>query len=173
MAGASQAATRYRRTSCASVSTTSPPIDGIINQLIEAEEEFWDRVQAGVAPEPNWQSAATTRLLKDLYPGTNGQVVRLPEIAQKYQDVMDDANEQKLMYEKVVTGCKNRIAMMMGEASVALLPDDTAITRKEQTRKEFVSPASKFMVSRRVKTLPKLATDAIESGTVLTIEDKS
>lgn len=149
------------------------PIDGIINQLIEAEEEFWDRVQAGVAPEPNWQSAATTRLLKDLYPGTNGEVVQLPDVAQKYQDVMDDANEQKLIYEKVVAGCKNRIAMLMGEASVGLLSDGTAITRKQQKRKEFVSPASEFMVSRRVKTLPKLATDAIDNGTVLTIEDKS
>ena len=149
------------------------PIDQIIEDLIDAEQEFWDRVQNEVAPEPNWQSAATTRLMKNLYPGTNGEVVQLPEIAQKYQDVMDDSNEQKLIYEKVVTGCKNRIAMLMGETSIGLLPDGTAITRKEQARKEYVSPASKFMVSRRVKTLPKLATDAIEAGTVLTIEDKS
>lgn len=149
------------------------PIDGIINQLIDAEEEFWDRVQTGVAPAPNWQSAATTRLLSRLYPGTNGQVVRLPDVAQKYQDVMDDANEQKGIYDKVVVGCKNRIAMLMGENAVGLLPDGTAITRKEQSRKEFVSPASKFMVTRRVKTLPKLATDALDQGTVLTIQQEN
>lgn len=149
------------------------PIDEIINQLIDAEEEFWDRVQAGVAPAPNWQSAATTRLLSRLYPGTNGQVVRLPDVAQKYQDVMDDANEQKGIYDKVVVGCKNRIAMLMGENAVGLLPDGTAITRKEQSRKEFVSPASKFMVTRRVKTLPKLATDALDQGTVLTIQQEN
>lgn len=146
------------------------PIQYIIDNLIEAEEEFWDRVTHGVPPEPQWQSAATTRLIKNLYPGTNGQVVQLPDVAQKYQDVMDDANEQKLVYEKVVAGCKNRLAMLMGEASVGLLSDGTAITRKEQTRKEFISPASKFMVSRRVKTLPKLATGAIESGTVIAHE---
>jgi putative phage-type endonuclease len=146
------------------------PIDGIINQLIEAEEEFWDRVQAGVAPEPNWQSAATTRLMKDLYPGTNGQVVQLPDVAQSYQDVMDDANEQKNMYDKIVIGCKNRLAMLMGENSIGLLPDGTAITRKEQKRKEFIVEATSFMATRRVKTLPKLATDAIEQGTVLQLE---
>jgi putative phage-type endonuclease len=146
------------------------PIESIIEQLIDAEQEFWDRVQAGVAPEPDWQSAATTRLLKDLYPGTNGQVVELPDVAQKYQDVMDDANEQKLIYDKVVIGCKNRLAMLMGECAVALLPDGSAITRKEVTRKEYTVAESKYIDTRRVKKLPKLAEDAIAAGTVMTLE---
>ena len=150
------------------------PIESIITDLVEAEEEFWDRVQNKVAPDPSWQSAATTRLMKNLYPGTNGEVLQLPEVAQKYQDVMDDANEQKGIYDKVVVGCKNRLAMIMGESSVGLLPDGSAITRKEQKRKEFTVEATSFMATRRAKTLPKLATDAIEAGTVLTItgEDK-
>lgn len=148
------------------------PIQHIIDTLVEAEQEFWDRVEHGVAPEPQWQSAATTRLLKDLYPGTNGQVITLPDVAQKYQDVMDDANEQKLIYDKVVIGCKNRLAMLMGECSVALLPDGTAITRKEVTRKEYTVAESKYIDTRRVKTLPKLATDAIEAGTVIPHDSK-
>jgi putative phage-type endonuclease len=146
------------------------PIESIIEQLVQAEEEFWDRVQHGIAPEPDWQSAATTRLLKNLYPGTNGMVIQLPDVAQKYQDVMDDANEQKLIYDKVVAGCKNRLAMLMGECAVALLPDGTAITRKEVTRKEYTVAESKYIDTRRVKKLPKLAEDAIEAGTVLSLE---
>lgn len=149
------------------------PIEDIINKLIDLEGEFWDRVQAGVPPEPSWQSAATTRLIKALYPGTNGQVVQLPDIAQKYQDVQDDANEQKLIYEKVVTGCKNRIGMLIGEASVGLLPDGSAITRKLQKRKEYTAPETEFMAVRRTTRLPKLATDAIENGTVKLIGEDS
>jgi putative phage-type endonuclease len=145
------------------------PIEKIISDLVEAEEEFWDRVQAKVAPEPSWQSAATTRLMKNLYPGTNGQVIELPKLAQKYQDVMDDAVTQKNIYEKIVVGCKNRLAMLMGENSVGLLTDGSVIVRKEQSRKEFTTAANKFMVSRRTKTLPKLATDAIADGTIITI----
>jgi putative phage-type endonuclease len=148
------------------------PIESIISQLVEAEEEFWDRVTAQLPPEPQWQSAATTRLLKELYPGTNGQVIELPEIAQSYQDVQDDAAAQRLVYEKVVAGTKNRLAMLMGEASVGLLPDGTAITRKEQTRKEFTVSESKFIAVRRVTKLPKLATDAIEQGTVIEIGEE-
>lgn len=147
------------------------PIFEIIEQLIEAEQEFWDRVQAGVPPEPNWQSAATTRLIKSLYPGTNGQVVRLPEVSQKYHEVMNDAQEQVKLFSGIVDGCKNRIAMLMGEASIGILPDETAYVRKEQSRKEFTVAETSFMTTRHVKKLPADAVKAIEAGSVITIEE--
>jgi len=149
------------------------PIEKIINDLIEAEQEFWDRVQNKVAPTPDWQSAATTRLIKGLYPGTNGQVVMLPDVAAKYHDVMKDAAEQRNIFDKVVEGCKNRIAMLMGEAAVGVLPDWTAYTRKEQTRKEYTVKENTFVVTRFASKLPVSASKAIEDGTALTIEDKS
>ena len=149
------------------------PIEEIISQLVEAEEEFWDRVQAKVAPEPDWQSAATTRLIKNLYPGTNGQVVQLPEVTQKYQDVLKDAQEQAKLFGGVIDGCKNRIAMLMGEAAVGILPDQTAYTRKEQKRKEFTVAENTFIATRHTTKLPVAAANAIAEGTVLSIEDKS
>lgn len=148
------------------------PISEIIDQLVDAEQEFWDRVEAGVPPEPEWQSAATTRLIKALYPGTNGQVVGLTDLAQKYHDVLTDANEQRLMFEKVVDGCKNRIAMIMGPNAVGVLPDGTCYTRKLQKRKEFTVAATEFMVTRHTKTLPKNAVEAIEQGTLIEIEEQ-
>lgn len=148
------------------------PISEIIDQLVDAEQEFWDRVEAGIPPEPQWQSAATTRLIKALYPGTNGQVVGLSELAQKYHDVMTDANEQKLMFEKVVEGCKNRIAMMLGANAVGVLPDKTCYTRKLQKRKEFTVPETEFMVMRHTSRLPKNAVEAIEQGTLVEIEEQ-
>lgn len=145
------------------------PIQNIIDQLIEAETEFWDRVTTGVPPAPQWQSAATTRLIKNLYPGTNGQVVMLPDVAQKYHDVSKDAAEQRNIFDNVVEGCKNRIAMIMGEASVGVLPDHTAYTRKLQKRKGFEVAETEFMVTRFASKLPVNAQKAIEDGTVITI----
>lgn len=147
------------------------PLQHIIDQLIEAEEEFWDRVENGVPPEPQWQSAATTRLIKSLYPGTNGSVVALPAVTQKYQDVLKDAQEQAKLYDGIVTGCKNRIAMLMGEAAVGLLIDGTAYTRKETNRKEFTVAASSFMATRHVTKLPVAATKAIEANEVIKLEE--
>lgn len=143
------------------------PIQDIIDQLIEAEEEFWDRVTTGVAPEPQWQSASTTRFIKNFYPGTNGQVVEFPEVAQKYQDVLKDAQEQAKLYNGVIDGCKNRLAMLMGEAAVGLLPDGTAYTRKLQKRKEFTVAETEFIATRHATKLPVDAVKAIESGTVI------
>jgi putative phage-type endonuclease len=149
------------------------PIASIITQLIDAETEFWDRVTNKVAPEPDWQSASTTRFLKNFYPGTNGQVVEFPAVAQKYQDVLDDAKKQAKLYQGVIDGCKNRIAMLMGEASVGVLPDQTAYTRKEQTRKEFTVAENTFVISRHAAKLPVSAIKAIEDGTLIKLEDKS
>lgn len=145
------------------------PIESIIEQLIEAETEFWDRVQNKVAPEPSWQSAATTRLIKNLYPGTNGNVVELPAVAQKYQDVLKDAQEQAKLFSGVIDGCKNRLFMLMGESAVGLLPDGTAWTRKEQKRKEFTVAENTFIASRHTTKLPVAATKAIEDGTTIKI----
>jgi len=149
------------------------PIQSIIDDLIEAEEEFWDRVQAKVAPEPQWQSAATTRLIKNLYPGTNGQVVELPNVSQKYQDVLKDAQEQAKLFNGIIDGCKNRIAMLMGEAAIGILPDGSAYTRKEQKRKAFEVAETSFIATRHTTKLPVAATKAIEEGTVIKIEDQS
>ncbi len=142
------------------------PIEEIKEQLIAAEMEFWDRVQVGMAPEPNWQSEATTRLFKALYPGTNGHVVKLPPLAQKYQDVMDDASHQRGIYDKVIVGCKNRIAAIMGPNAVGILDDGSVIIRKEQTRKAYEVPEKTFMVSRRTSRIPVEAQKKIDSGEI-------
>lgn len=145
------------------------PIHDIIEQLIAAETEFWDRVENRAPPEPQWQSAATTRLIGKLYPGTNGQVIELPNVAQKYQDVLKDAQDQAKLYNGIIDGCKNRIAMLMGEAAVAILPDGSAYTRKEQKRKAFEVAETTFIATRHTTKLPVAATKAIEDGTVIKI----
>lgn len=84
-----------------------------------------------------------------------------------------DANAQKLIFEKVVDGCKNRIAMLMGEAAIGILPDSTAYTRKEQTRKAFEVKENTFVVTRHATKLPVAASKAIEDGTVIQIGENN
>jgi putative phage-type endonuclease len=148
-------------------------VEDIIEQLIDAETEFWDRVQTGVPPEPDWQSAATTRMIKRLYPGTNGEVIELPEVAQSYHDVAKDAAQQRLMFEKVEQGCKNRIGMMMGDNAIGILPDGSVYVRKEVTRKEYTVAETSYMQMSHTTRVPKKASEAIEQGTVKKLESKS
>lgn len=143
------------------------PLPKIIDSIVEAETEFWDRVTHGVPPEPNWQADSVTRLMKDLYPGTNGSVIELPPIAMDLHSTKVDAQEQLKVYEGIVKGCKNRLAALMGEASAGVLPDGTCYTRKEQTRKGYTVDDTSFMVTRHVKKAPKLVEDAITGGTII------
>jgi predicted phage-related endonuclease len=139
-----------------------PRMDDLIRRIIEAEEEFWDRVEAKVPPEPEFEHRSMTELIKNLYPGTNGSIIELPEVAQKYHDVLKDAAEQRQIYEKIEIGCKNRLAMLLGEGSIGMLPDGTCYTRKEVKRKEYVSPESSYMRMAHSKKLPKEAAAWIE-----------
>lgn len=143
------------------------PIESIIKKLIDAEEEFWDRIRHGVPPEANYEHRATKDLIKTLYPGTNGTVLRLPPVASKYAEVMEDAKAQKKIYEQVIAGCQNRLAMLMGEASAGLLEDGTCLIRKEVSRSSYTVDATKYISLSRTDKLPKLVTDAIEKNAVI------
>lgn len=143
------------------------PIMEIIEPMIAAEEVFWDRVQAGVPPEANYEHKSTIELVKRLYPGTNGSVVRLPDVAQELADTIDKANEAIKVEKQVVDGCKARIAMMLGEASAGLLPDGTCFTRKEIQRAGYSVDATSFMQLSRVKKLPKLVEQALQNNTII------
>lgn len=146
--------------------------DDFIRDLIEVEEEFWDRVEAGVPPEPDFSSTSVTKLIKRLYPGTNGDIVRLPGIAQSYHDVAVDAAKRRLEIEKVEKGCKNRIAMMIREGAVGILPDGTIYNRKEVQRAgHFVEPSSYFEV-KHTKRVPKSVNEAIEAGKAVAYEEE-
>lgn len=140
--------------------------DEFIARLVEAEEEFWDRVEARVPPQPTWEHSELIATLQRMFPGTNGSVVQLPEVAQKYFDVMEDAKNVVKTYSTVIDGCKARIQMLMGEASVALLPDGSCFTRKEVKRKGYTVDEATYLNFTHTKRVPKVAQDAIDSGDV-------
>jgi putative phage-type endonuclease len=144
-----------------------PRAPDFLKVLIEAEEEFWDRVEAKVAPDPVFEHRRMVETMKSLFPGTNGSIVHLPEVAQKYNDVLEDAREQRLLFEKVEAGCKNRISMLMGEVSIGLLPDGTCYTRKEVKRKGYEVSETEYIDQRHVKTLPKAALTWLEEQPAL------
>ena len=137
-----------------------------IEQLIAAEEEFWDRIQHGVPPEANYEHRATSELIKRLYPGTNGSVIRLPSVAGHYARVMADAREQMGIYEKIIEGCKNRVGMMMGKAAAGLMEEGCFI-RKEVKRAAYEVKETSYMTLTQTDKLPKLVTEALEKNAVI------
>jgi putative phage-type endonuclease len=43
--------------------------------IIEAEADFWARVERGDAPAPDWKSPHTLSAIRRLFPGTNGETI--------------------------------------------------------------------------------------------------
>lgn len=142
------------------------PIPEIIERIVLAEEEFWDRVVHGIPPEPNWQAESVTRLMKDLYPGTDGSVTVLPDFAQDIHNTKNDADEQAKLYGGIITGCKNRMASLLGNSAFGVLPDGTVYSRKLQKRAGYTVKDTEFVVTRHSKKVPKEVLMAMESGNV-------
>lgn len=143
------------------------PIDEIIEQVVTAEETFWDRVEAGVPPEPDWQASSMTRLIKNMYKGTDGTVIELPAVAEHYHKALEDARKQRDLYNGIVDGCRNHLAMMMKEAAFGLLPDGTVYTRKRIVRSSYSVGETEYTMMRHVKKVPAEAERAIESGRLI------
>ncbi|KMN29609.1 hypothetical protein VI26_23005, partial [Chromobacterium sp. LK1] len=123
----------------------------LIAELIAREAEFWLRVQTGTAPELDCDHATTPDLLAKLYPGTNGEEIVLPDSAAHWKAVMDEANEQKKLYEAVATGAKNHLLAQMGEAAVGKLPDGSQFTRKAINRDAYTVDAVTYIDFRHKK----------------------
>lgn len=117
----------------------------LIANIIEREGAFWEQVQSGSAPAPDYGHPTTGDLLAKLYPGTDGSEIVLPDGAAHWQQVMAEAKEQVKFYEAVATGAKNHLLHLMGNAAVGNLPDGSHFTRKEVTRGAYSVDAATFV----------------------------
>ena len=119
--------------------------DELISQMIEREGEFWERIQTGKAPEPDYDHATTGDLMAKLYPGTDGTEIILPDSAAHWQQVMAEAKSQVKLYETIADGAKNHLLHLMGNAAIGRLPDGSQFTRKEVTRAEYTVNAVSYV----------------------------
>lgn len=118
--------------------------DELIASMIEREEAFWESIQSGRAPEPDYDHPSTAGVLAKLYPGTDGSEIVLPDSATHWQQVMNEAKEQVKHYEAVSVGARNHLLRLMGAAAVGKLPDGSQFTRKEVKRAAYTVDAMTY-----------------------------
>lgn len=125
--------------------------DRFIAAMLEREEEFWDLVQRGIPPEID-SSMATAAAIARLHPLDNGQTVTLPEDAVELLEQLDTAKSTIKAAEEMKQSADNKLRMLIGDASVGLLPNGRLLSLKTQERKEYVCAASTFRVLREIKS---------------------
>lgn len=121
-----------------------------IDALIEAETEFWSRVEAQSPPEADG-SPATKRALAALYPRDTGEVVTLDGTATAWDARLQELRPQiqELIDER--TAIENRLKAAIGAATVAQLPNGVSYSYKTQSRPEYVCKAASYRVLRRME----------------------
>jgi predicted phage-related endonuclease len=125
-----------------------PAMDRVI---LEHCARFWDEhIEARQPPTLQYDHNGTEALIKELYPGTNGKAIELPEELVSIHDSLQYLNAKRLSIEKACTALKNELADAMGESALAYLPgrEKGAWVRQVQRRKETVIPAGESLVMR-------------------------
>lgn len=113
-------------------------------ELVEqGEAEFWQHVERNHPPPLDYQHKSAIGLLKKMYPGTNGETVKLPPEAETMHYARLQFQEEADLMQKGADAAKARIMHMIGEASVGLLPNGGGYTRKLVKRDGYsVEPSS-------------------------------
>jgi putative phage-type endonuclease len=105
--------------------------------LIETEHEFWRYVESRTPPAVDYQRPNAIRLLRRMYPGTNGETITLPESAMHWHRVRVEAGIEAKAYEATADGATAHLLHMMGDAAIGQLADGTEYRRKAVTRKAY------------------------------------
>lgn len=116
-------------------------------ELVEhGEAEFWNEHVLKEEPPPlDYQHRSAIPLLRKMYPGTNGQTVKLPPEAEAMHYARLDFHEQADLMQQGENAAKARILHMMGEASIGLLPNGGGYTRKLIERKAYEVETTKYV----------------------------
>lgn len=122
----------------------------MIEDIIDLDQAFWMRLQAGELPLPDYEHPRTEQLIRDLYPGTNGETVTVEKIA-ALTTAYDIAREKRLAYEKMEDGLRTHVLYELGNAARALTEDGRVWERKMVSKKEYLVAANKYQDFRLKK----------------------
>ena len=128
------------------------PADRELHEMIlDAEAEFWQRVQRGDPPAPDFTSPLAIHALKRLYPGTNGETIIATPQQEAMRMVMEEAIERAKVAESTADGAKAMLLWDMGENALMKFNNGTCLRRKQAHRKAYCVGALDYIDARIVK----------------------
>jgi len=129
--------------------------DELIEMMIDAETELWDRVRKHDPPDPDWDHKTTPGLLTRIYRGTDGGIITLPDEAEHWFRVWEDAKSVAKQYGATADTAKAHLRHMAGNAAVALLPGKWSggFKRKKTKRKGYQVADSEYIEFKYSKKL--------------------
>lgn len=135
-----------------------PRNEQLIESLLAIELEFWNNLERGVLPTPDWGHASTSDAIKRAFRKVQGTIEAKPELVH-WTQMWEEVSRELAELRKLEEALKNRVEHMMGNTEVGLLPDGRKWVRKLINREGYtVAPTSYVecrLVKPRAKALPK------------------
>lgn len=125
-----------------------PRDEAFIGLLKEAEEGFLAMLDARTPPPPDG-TAATTAVLKRLYPRDSGAVIELPADAHEWDEARQRCKAAVAAAEAELDLVENQIKAALGEASIGTLLNGIRYSYRVQARKAYSVEAAEYRVLRR------------------------
>jgi putative phage-type endonuclease len=119
--------------------------DELIEMLLVEYAKFWQSVIDKVQPEFDPSKPHADRIIKRLYPGTDGTTIMLPDDVIPWHDKLAAAKLQRSSAEAVEKEAKVNILAAMGNAAIAKLPDGTGYIRKQVKRAGYTVQPTDFI----------------------------
>jgi putative phage-type endonuclease len=120
-----------------------------VEAMVEAEAEFWGRVQRG-DPPPVDGTEATREALHRLHPEDTGETVALPPQAERWDRTIARARKAEGKLKTLRTEAENQLKAALGIASYGLLPGGGRWKWCVEPRKAYEVEESKPRVLRRL-----------------------
>ena len=124
----------------------------LIESIIKAERELWERIQNNDPPEPDFSRPDTLDLVKSMHITEPGKTIifdrRIEELWNRYRSLRDQVS----LCEREQDAIKAEIFHAMGDAEAGLLPDgDIELVCSEISRKSYTVEASTYKTLKQKK----------------------
>lgn len=118
--------------------------------MVEGEAVFWNHVQQGKPPEPDYEAPSTLGLIRRLYPGTDGTRMVATEEQERWRKVMEEAQAKADALQAVADGSRSRLLWDMQESALLAFADGKALRRRQVNRKAYSVEATSYVEARVV-----------------------
>ena len=119
--------------------------EALIADLIAIEGRFWQGVLDGAEPGIDMDHPRADALLDRLYPGTDGTIMTLPDNAEYWHKVAQEAAVEEKSYREAKDSARRHLRHLMGQAAVGKLPDGTLYSQKMTPVKAEKEPRAAFI----------------------------
>ncbi len=121
---------------------TIPRNEELIGLLHEAGREFWEMIQRGETPAPDWSAPQTPELIKHLYRPDPKIRIELSPAATDLATSIQSLGELRRKFEKEEERKKAELTCMLGTASVGILPGTELEVRRSVITVKYKAKAA-------------------------------